>query len=535
MWASVLLAVRARHRQHLWKKQKCRFSISASAVSSAYNHPPWSQVSSDGRGILSMSVLREGLAGQLADTADSALRVLFDQQQAAFRSAVPDHAKRLASLKSLEEAVLRGQLEIVRAVNEDFGGRARQETLALELAPLVDSIRHAKRHLAQWMKPRKVRAGFNFFPAKAQIIYQPLGVVGIIGAWNYPVFLALSPLVDAIAAGNHAMLKPSELAPRTAEFLKGTISAVFPKEYITVVTGDAHLAAAFSALPFDHLLFTGSTRVGKLVMRAASENLTPVTLELGGKSPAIIHPEFPLRTAVERILTGKLYNAGQTCLAPDYVLVHESQRDAFVELSRDVAQRLYRTWAENSDYTRIINRSNYDRLTGYVEDAVARGARSVPLGNNTEACNSENRVFPPVALLNVNDTMRVMQEEIFGPILPIVTYRNLDDAWRYINDHPRPLASYYFDYDQDRAAWMLRSTISGGVTVNDVIYHIAQNNLPFGGVGASGMGHYHGEAGFRTFSKQKGVLIQSRFSTLSFLRPPYGALADRVIRFLLRK
>jgi coniferyl-aldehyde dehydrogenase len=479
-----------------------------------------------------MSVIQNSILGSAAKPSE---RELFDRQRRAFRLAPPDYAKRLGSLKSLESALLQRQLEIVRAVNEDFGGRARQETLALELAPLVDSIRHAKRHLAKWMEPQKVRAGLNFFPAKAKIIYQPLGVIGIIGAWNYPVLLTLSPLIDAIAAGNHAMLKPSELAPRTADLLKTMLAAIYSEEYVAVITGDANIAAVFSSLPFDHLLFTGSTRVGKLIMRAASENLTPVTLELGGKSPVIIHPEFPLRTAVERILTGKLYNAGQTCLAPDYIFVHELQRDVLVQLSRHVAQILYPTWMENADYTRIINRSHYDRLTGYIEDAAARGARAVPLGSHTETCNSENRVFPPVLLLDVNDSMRVMQEEIFGPILPILTYRNVDDALKYINDHPRPLALYYFDNDSARAAQVLRLTISGGVTVNDVIYHIAQNNLPFGGVGPSGMGQYHGKAGFETFSKRKGVLIQSRFSTLSFLRPPYGRNTDRVIRFLLRK
>ena len=234
------------------------------------------------------------------------LRGLFERQRIAFRRSPPDYAKRLASLKSLENAVLVQQAEIASAVNEDFGGRARQETLALELAPLVDAIRHAKRHLASWMKPRKVRAGINFFPARAQIIHQPLGVIGIIGAWNYPVFLTWSPLVDAIAAGNHVMIKPSELAPRTASLLQKIIAATFPEDYIAVVTGDAQMAAEFASLPYDHLLFTGSTRVGKLIMRAASENLTPVTLELGGKSPAVIHPEFPLRLAIERLLTGKL-------------------------------------------------------------------------------------------------------------------------------------------------------------------------------------------------------------------------------------
>jgi len=482
-----------------------------------------------------MSTLPTDCLWPHAEPGVSVLRSLFELQRRAFRGSTPNYAKRLSSLKLLEEAVLDHQAEIVSAVNEDFGGRARQETLALELAPLVDAIRHARRHLAIWMKPRKVRAGINFFPARARIIHQPLGVVGIIGAWNYPAFLTLSPLVDTISAGNHAMIKPSELAPRTAALLQKIIAAIFPEDYIAVVTGDAQVAAEFASLPFDHLLFTGSTRVGKLIMRAASENLTPVTLELGGKSPAIIHPEFPLRTAVERILTGKLYNAGQTCLAPDYVFIHEAQRDRFVELAKEVAQELYSTWADNSDYTRIINRSQYDRLNDYLRDAASHGATVIPLGGSAEGCNAESRIFPPVLLLGVDDTMRVMQEEIFGPILPVKSYQHVSEALSYITEHPRPLALYYFDHHSGRIDEILQSTISGGVTINDVIYHVAQNNLPFGGVGPSGMGCYHGQAGFETFSQKKSVFMQSRFSALSFLRPPYGALSERIIKFLLRR
>jgi coniferyl-aldehyde dehydrogenase len=380
-----------------------------------------------------------------------------------------------------------------------------------------------------------MRAGIHFFPAKARIVYQPLGVVGIIGAWNYPTYLTLCPLVDAIAAGNHAILKPSEFAPRTAGLLQKIIASTFPDDYIAVVTGDVSMAVEFASLPFDHLLFTGSTRIGRLIMRAASENLTPVTLELGGKSPAIVHPEFPLRTAVERILTGKLYNAGQTCLAPDYVFVHESQRDSFIELAKETVQHLYPTWSENPDYTRIINRPAFDRLNAYLLDAESRGARVIPLVPDAEGSIPQDRIFPPVALLDVDDFMRVMQEEIFGPILPVVTYHDVGEALKYISEHPHPLALYYFDNDERRIDQVLRSTISGGVTINDVIYHVAQNNLPFGGVGSSGMGHYHGRAGFETFSKKRSVLIQSRFSTASFLRPPYGQLSEKIIRFLLRK
>jgi coniferyl-aldehyde dehydrogenase len=475
------------------------------------------------------------------------LRAVFDLQREAVRRGVPDYAKRIAALEALEAAVLDHKDEIVRATSDDFGGRSRHETLILELAPLVDGIRHTRRHLARWMRPRRVAAGINFFPATARIVYQPLGVVGILAAWNYPTLLTLSPLVDAIAAGNHVMSKPSELAPRIAEVLQNLIAGVFPEEYVAVTTGDAQLAAEFSQLPFDHLLFTGSTRVGKLIMKAASENLTPVTLELGGKSPAIIHREFPLRTAVERIITGKLYNAGQTCLAPDYVFVHESQRESFVKLASEIAQQLYPTWSGNVDYTRIISAQHFHRLKGLVRDAVERGAKPVALGtdensvailpesNGSNAAAIDDRLFPPVVLLDVNDEMQVMQQEIFGPILPVLTYRELDDALRYVNEHAHPLALYYFDNDARRVDQLLRNTVSGGVSVNDVIYHFAQNNLPFGGVGASGMGHYHGRAGFETFSKKKGVFFQSRFTPLKFLRPPYGPFTDRIIRFLLRR
>jgi len=463
------------------------------------------------------------------------LRELFEKQRAACRRGAPDYKQRIAALTALAATVIDRQDDFVRATNEDFGGRARQETLALELAPLVDGIRHTRKHLARWMKPQNFSAGINFFPARARIVHQPLGVVGILGAWNYPTFLSLSPLVDAIAAGNHALVKPSELAPRTAEVLQKLIAQIFPPEYVSVVTGDAQIAAEFTSLPFDHLLFTGSTRVGKLVMRAASENLTPVTLELGGKCPAIVHRDFPLRTAVERIMTGKLYNAGQTCLAPDYILVHQSQRDSFVKLAAEVARTLYPKITGNPDYTRIINHHHFERLNNLVRDAVARGAKAVSLGESENQSDGNDRLFAPVALLDVDDSLLVMQEEIFGPILPVLVYSELEEAIAYINAHPRPLALYYFDCDARRIEHVLTQTSSGGATVNDVIYHVAQNSLPFGGVGPSGMGHYHGRAGFVTFSKKKGVFLQSRFSTLKFLRPPYGPMADRVIRFLLRK
>jgi coniferyl-aldehyde dehydrogenase len=433
----------------------------------------------------------------------------------------------------LLKAVRARREEFAAAISDDFGGRARQETLLLEVFPLVDNIRHAIRHVPQWMRPRPAQAGWQFLPGRARVVYQPLGVVGIIGAWNYPLLLSMSPLVGALAAGNHVMLKPSELAPRTADLIARLVSELFPADYVTVVTGGPETGAAFAALPFDHLLFTGSTRVGKIVMRSASENLTPVTLELGGKSPALVHPDFPAQTAAARIMAGKLYNAGQTCIAPDYALVEAAAREEFVRLAAAAATTMYPKLTDNPDFTRIVNREHYQRLRGLVDDATQKGAEVLEVNSARESTNEQNRVFPPTLLWNVTDQMTVMREEIFGPVLPVVTYRSLDEAIAYVNARPRPLALYYFDRSSKRVESVLARTTSGGVTVNDTILHIAQNDLPFGGVGPSGMGSYHGFDGFLTFSKKKGVFLQSRFTTLGLLRPPYGELARRVTDLLI--
>jgi coniferyl-aldehyde dehydrogenase len=454
-------------------------------------------------------------------------------QRTAFAHQPPDAARRIRALRALLKAVRARREEFVKAISDDFGGRARQETLLLEVFPLVDNIHHAIRHLPQWMRPRPAAAGWQFLPGRARVVYQPLGVVGVIGAWNYPLLLSLSPLVSALAAGNHAMLKPSELAPRTADLLARLVSELFPADYVTVVTGGPEVGAVFAALPFDHLLFTGSTRVGKLIMRSASEHLTPVTLELGGKSPALVHPDFPAQTAAARIMAGKLYNAGQTCIAPDYALVEAGAREEFVRLASDAVTTMYPRLVDNPDFTRIVNRGHYRRLRGLVEDAALKGAEMLEVNPARETANEQNRVFPPTFLWNVKDEMTVMREEIFGPVLPVVTYRSLDEAIEYVNARPRPLALYYFDRNSKRVEAVLARTTSGGVTVNDTLFHIAQNDLPFGGVGPSGMGSYHGFDGFLTFSKKKGVFLQSRFTTLGLLRPPYGELARRVSDFLI--
>jgi coniferyl-aldehyde dehydrogenase len=329
------------------------------------------------------------------------------------------------------------------------------------------------------------------------------------------------------------MLKPSELAPATARLMQSMLAELYPPEYVTVVMGEADVAAGFAALPFDHLLFTGSARVGKAVMKAAAENLTPVTLELGGKSPAIVHESYSMRDAATRIAMGKLYNAGQTCVAPDYVLAPERQKKEFVTEFRSAVARLYPTLAANRDYTRVASPRHYQRLAGLVEDARRKGAEIVAINPAGEDCNAANRVFAPTLLLGVSDEMQAMQEEIFGPVLPVIPYRELDDAIEYVNARPHPLALYYFDHSCRRIRQMLERTAAGGVTVNDCIFHVGQANLPFGGVGPSGMGQYHGFDGFETFSKKKGVFVQARVTPLRLLQPPYRRPARWILRFLV--
>ncbi len=327
------------------------------------------------------------------------------------------------------------------------------------------------------------------------------------------------------------MIKMSEFTPHTGELLERLLAAHFQHDHVAVVNGDVAVAQAFAAKPFDHLLFTGSTAVGRQVMRAAAANLTPVTLELGGKSPAIIGPDFPLDVAVRRIMLGKCLNAGQTCIAPDYVLLPAAKLKEFTALARDVVGKYYPGGVTGDDYSTIINERHFARLAGYVDDARAKGAEVVPL---TGGDSASVRKFAPVIVTGVNDGMLVMQDEIFGPVLPLVPYSTLDDALGYVADHPRPLALYYFDHDSGRVARVLRESIAGGVTVNDTIFHIAQENLPFGGVGPSGMGDYHGESGFNTFTKRKAVFLQSRLNGMGLMAPPFGRTIERMLRWMLR-
>jgi coniferyl-aldehyde dehydrogenase len=473
------------------------------------------------------------IADQSPETTSS-LEDRFGAQRIAFAQAgAPDYNRRMAALRTLRNLVRSHRDALADAVSADFGGRSPDETLALEVLPLIDEIQNARASLAQWMRPRPVSPTWFLMPARAYVVHQPLGVVGVIGAWNYPVLLTFGPLIDAIAAGNHVMLKPSELTPRTAALMSAIITEGFAPSYVTVVTGGPEVGAEFAALPFDHLLFTGSTRVGALVLQAASANLTPVTLELGGKCPAIIHESYSIPRAMKRILAGKLYNAGQTCIAPDYVLAPRGREEAIESAARAAVSQLYPTLVNNADYTRIINAAHYARLEATVRDAADRGARVVSLHGRDDVCTIENKVFPPTLVFDVpNDTI-LMREEIFGPIVPIVTYDSIADAVRFVEDRPRPLALYYFDDDRDRVARMLRDTTSGGVTINDVVLHIGQHSLPFGGVGSSGMGRYHGGAGFETFSNRKGVMMQRRIRFTGMLAPPYTARTRSLLRRLL--
>ncbi len=460
------------------------------------------------------------------------LEALFHAQRLAFAAdPLPNAQTRRRHLSSLADLLRRNTNEIAAAIDADFGGRPRDETRLLEFFPSLEAIRYARSRLAGWMRPERRHVSIWFQPGRAEVRYQPLGVVGILVPWNYPLYLALGPLVAALAAGNRAMLKMSEYTPEFGVLFERLIAKTFPPDLVCVVNGDAQTASAFANLPFDHLLFTGSAPVGRVVMAAAARNLTPVTLELGGKSPAIVAAGFDIATAARRIVFGKLANAGQTCVAPDYVLLPRGEEQAFLAAARAHAVKLYGD-AASPDYASIAHERHYGRLQALVEDARAKGARIEPLLPPGMACG---RRMTPQAVLGVTRAMRIAQEEIFGPILPIVPYDSLDEAIAYVNEQDRPLALYLFDNDRRRAEALLDRTASGGVTLNDCMLHICQDDLPFGGIGPSGMGRYHGREGFLAFSQQRGVFRQRRLNTLPLLLPPYGRkLAERIIALMLR-
>jgi coniferyl-aldehyde dehydrogenase len=482
--------------------------------------------------ILTAEAISSGEAGR--PEATGPIEAVFGRIHAASRAkGAPSLEERALLLDRLEAALLAQKRAIVEVVGADFGHRAAHETLLADVFDLVAAIRHAKANLADWMAVQPREAAAAFFPSSAKVVFQPLGVVGIISPWNYPLQLALGPLVSALAAGNRALIKPSELTPRTADKLAEIVADTFPEDHVAVVRGGPDVGGAFARQPFDHLVFTGSPRVGQMVMRAASENLVPVTLELGGKCPAIVGAEARVRTGAERIMAGKTFNAGQTCLAPDYALIPSSMKDGFVQECRRAVARLYPTLARNPDYTAIASKARYDRLREVIDDAKTRGGTVLDLGPAEESPDADARKLAPVLVLNPARGMLCMREEIFGPILPIVTYDRLSDAIAHVNDGERPLALYYFGHDQASIDRILSETTSGGVTINETMLHFLQADLPFGGIGKSGMGRYHGRDGFEALSHKKAVFEQSPLSPTGLLKPPHGRTGRALLRLLL--
>ncbi|MDN0073624.1 coniferyl aldehyde dehydrogenase [Crenobacter sp. SG2303] len=461
------------------------------------------------------------------------LQAAFERLQAVSRrTPFPSLEERQRQLAALEQLVLEHQDEWAAAVNADFGRRSKVETRLIELFPTIEGVRQARRELKRWMQSQRRGVSLWFQPATAEVMPQPLGVVGIVVPWNYPIFLALGPLNAALAAGNRAMVKMSEFTPACGELFARLAERYFGEDLVTVVNGGPEVAQAFSALPFDHLLFTGSTAVGRQVMRAAAANLTPVTLELGGKSPVIVAPGFDPQRAAERIVIGKMMNAGQTCVAPDYLLVSADDRAELVDAIGKQAARLYPKLADNPDYSYIVNARHMARLHGWLEEARQAGAQIVTINPASEDLG-EGRVFPLTLVFDAPEHCLLMQEEIFGPILPVVSYQHFEEALAYVNQRPRPLALYLFDTDLLRTRHVLQSTVSGGVTINDTVLHVGQHELPFGGVGPSGMGHYHGHEGFVTFSKMKPVFRQPRLNGMWMVRPPYGAKVEWLLKRML--
>lgn len=472
---------------------------------------------------------------QMSELSVSApLQQALEQQRLAYHQhPVPDIDERRADLKALKRFVRDHRDALCDAINADYGHRSRHETLLAEVVPVITGIDHVLRHLSGWMRPQRRSIDLrSFFGARNSVVPQPLGVVGVIVPWNFPLNLSFVPLTYILAAGNRAMIKMSENSPRLGQLLAERMPAYLPHEKVRFFPETGGLGPAFSALPFDHLLFTGSGQTGRAVMASAARNLVPVTLELGGKSPAIVCEDFALQTAVERIMVVKCMNAGQICTTVDHVFVPEDSITAFVEHARSFVLKAYRE-LDSVDYTSIIDQKSYDRLVAALDEAAAAGARLVPLLPGAPF-DPVNRRIAPHIVLDAPAEGALMQREIFGPILPVIGYRSLEQVITRVNQGPRPLAVYPFTHDGGLLKSILERVMSGGVSVNDALFHVAQHDLPFGGVGESGMGHYHGREGFETFSKLRPIFHQARFSSLKMLAPPYGRLADRVLNFLTR-
>ncbi len=461
---------------------------------------------------------------------NEAQRVYKLQREAYLRDPYPSLQERKVRLDAVERILLENTDAIVEAIAKDFGHRCAEESKILEIFPVIDGLRHTRKKLRKWIKPQRRPISWLFATGSNRLIPQPKGVVGIVSPWNYPLFLTLSPLVSVLAAGNRAMIKMASNSQHLCRLLADKFSEVFPEEVVAILPGVR--AGDFSTLPYDHIIFTGSADVGRTVMRSAAENLTPVTLELGGKSPTIVCDDFDLDEAASRIMYAKLVNAGQTCLAPDYLFLPEGSEDRFVAAAQRLVAERYPDTNDDS-YTSVIDDKAFRRLRMTLEDAEAKGAKLVPLVPNA-SFNDVLRKFPPYLVLNVTEDMMIMKEEIFGPLFPVMTYKDLDETIEYVTHRDRPLGFYVFTNDRARKEKLLYSTISGGVTINNCIIHVAQHDLPFGGVGASGIGHYHGYEGFVEFSKMRPVFTSPRFSLLHWFYPPYTGKQERMIDMTIK-
>ncbi len=469
------------------------------------------------------------------------MNTVLARQRAAFTAAMPEALSVRRDRIDRAIALLVDHKDaFAKAVSADFGHRSIEQTLMSDIMPSVGALKHARKHFEAWSRDEKRKTMFplGLIGAKAKVVYQPKGVVGVIAPWNFPVGMVMVPMAGILAAGNRAMVKPSEFTERVAELFAEVVPQYFAEEEMAVFTGGVDVGTAFSKLAFDHLIFTGATSVGKHIMRAAADNLVPVTLELGGKSPTFIGRSADKKKSGERIAMGKMMNAGQICLAPDYLLVAKDQEGDMIEIVKTGVAGMYPSLLANDDYTSVVNGRNFERLQGYLKDAQEKGAELIEVNPAGEDFKSSNGNKMPLTIVrNVNDDMKVMQEEIFGPILPVMTYDSIDQAIDYVNAHDRPLGLYYFGEDKAEEAKVLSRTISGGVTVNDVLFHNAMEDLPFGGVGPSGMGNYHGLDGFKTFSHARAVYRQSGLDVgkLSGFKPPYGKETQATLRRELKK
>ena len=448
--------------------------------------------------------------------------LLTKQKETWLANGIPDRTTRIERMDRLIALLVNNKDEIAATLSQDYGGRSIEGSL-LEVLVVVSTLKYNKIHLREWMEPELHQAPFP--DAVARVEFQPKGVVGVVSPWNLPWALAFIPIASIFAAGNVCMLKPSELAPRTSELMGQLVAQFFHETEFTVLQGGPETGAAFAALPFDHLIYTGGTKIGAAIMGAAAKNLTPVTLELGGKSPVLVGRTADIGDAARRVMKAKTFNAGQICLAPDYVLLPKGSEDEFVAFATRAVHDMYGALKENGDYTSIINERHFNRLRSWTEDAKRKGARVIEVNPAGEDfASSDLHRLPPSLILDVNDEMTVMQEEIFGPLLPIKTYDNIEEAITYVRNHPSPLALYYFGNDFAEERLVIDGTTSGGVTINDCISHYSIDSLPFGGIGPSGMGAYRGKTGFLTFSHARPVYRQSRSPQAEHVGlPPFGS------------